>query len=132
MTIFCSGCRCRSGVLRSHIFVVHMRCNGVQLSSCSLRFMQLGRNYGPECTVKVLNESEVCFFQVKFVKFLRISANSTKVCDICCMINDFIAVNQQFLNIILILSKIVNYALFPPGPSNRTCYYLCQLFCQVF
>ena len=68
------------------------------IETCSLRFMQFGRNYGLECTVKVLNKSEVCFFQVKFVKFLRISENLTKVCDICCAINDFIAVNQQFLN----------------------------------
>ena len=61
--------------------------------------MQFGRNYGSKCTVKALNESESARFQVKFIKFLRISANSTKVCDICCAKNDFIAVNQQFLNI---------------------------------
>ena len=66
--------------------------------------MQFGRNYGSKCTVKVLNEPESTLFQVNFAKFLRISANSTKVCDICCARNDFIAVNQQFLNIILILS----------------------------
>ena len=58
------------------------------------------------------------FFPVKFVKFLRISANSTMACDICCTINDFIALNRQFLNIFFLnLSKIVNYACFPPGPS---------------
>ena len=61
--------------------------------------MQFGSNYGWKCTVKALNESESALFQVKFVKFLRISGNLTKVCDICCARNDFIAVNQQFLNI---------------------------------
>ena len=61
--------------------------------------MQFGRNYGPECTVKAVNKSEVCFFQVKFIKFLRIGVSSTKVCDICCARNDFIAVSQQYLNI---------------------------------
>ena len=65
----------------------------------ALRFMQFGRNYGPECTVKALNETEVCSFQVKFVKFLRISANSTKVWGICCAINDFIAVNLSLYKI---------------------------------
>ena len=48
-----------SGVLRSHIFVANMRCNGVQLSTGSFGFMQFGRNYSPECTVKALNGSEV-------------------------------------------------------------------------
>ena len=58
--------------------------------------MQFVRNYGSKCTVKALNESESALFQVKF---LTISANSTKVCDICCARN------------------FVSYALFPPGPS---------------
>ena len=91
-----------SGVLRSHIFIAQMHCNGVQLSSCSLvTFHAVWKELHVQSGMysQALNESEVCFFQVKFIKFLRISANSTKLCDICCVINDFIAVDQQLLNI---------------------------------
>ena len=60
-------------------------------------------------------------FQVKFIKFLRISANSTKACDICCTINDFIAVNQQFSNIFLNFEQYCQLHPFFTGPFN--CYH---------
>ena len=96
---FCSGCWCGSGVLRSHIFVAHMRCNGlhwvvVAYISCSLEGTTVRNVQSKRWT-----SQKAALVQVKFIKFLRISANSTKVCDVCCARNDFIAVNQQFLNI---------------------------------
>ena len=66
------------GRIFSQPICVIMASNEVLVAYVSYSFR---RNYGPKCTVKA---AKLCFFEVRFVRFLRVSANSIRLCDIRC------------------------------------------------
>ena len=60
-------------------------------STSSLCVMQFWKEIHSEFTVKALKGQNSAFLQVKFIEFLSINVNASRVCDIRYKINDFIA-----------------------------------------
>ena len=60
-------------------------------STSSLCVMQFWKEIHSEFTVKALKGQNSAFLQVKFIEFLSVNVNASRVCDIRYKINDFIA-----------------------------------------
>ena len=60
-------------------------------STSSLCVMQIWKEIHSEFTVKALKGQNSAFLQVKFIEFLSVNVNASRVCDIRYKINDFIA-----------------------------------------
>ena len=60
-------------------------------STSSLCAMQFWKEIHSEFTVKALKGQNSAFLQVKFIEFLSVNVNASRVCDIRYKINDFIA-----------------------------------------
>ena len=60
-------------------------------STSSLCVMQFWKEIHSEFTVKVLKGQNSAFLQVKFIEFLSVNVNASRVCNIRYKINDFIA-----------------------------------------
>ena len=60
-------------------------------STSSLCVMQFWKEIRSEFTVKALKGQNSAFLQVKFIEFLSVNVNASRVCDIRYKINDFIA-----------------------------------------
>ena len=59
-------------------------------STSSLCVMQFWKEIHSEFTVKALKGQNSAFLQVKFIEFLSVNVNASRVCDIRYKINDFI------------------------------------------